>query len=150
MWLALPALFTLVKKENIDLMHAHTRVTQVMAALVSASTKIPYVSTCHGFFKPHLFRRIFLCWGKATIAISRAVHAHLIKDFHLDPLHVTLITSGIDLTEFKPVSKEQQHCKRQEWGADGDPMLGIIARLSSVKGIDVLIDAMPLVKLKFP
>ena len=39
------------RKEGIDLIHAHTRVTQVLAALLSLYTKIPYVTTCHGFFR---------------------------------------------------------------------------------------------------
>ena len=44
----------IIKEKNIQLIHAHTRVTQMLAYLVSRKTNIPYLTTCHGFFKPKL------------------------------------------------------------------------------------------------
>ena len=141
MWLNLPRLTGLVKREHIDIIHANTRVTQVMAALASCRRNIPFVSTCHGFFKPRLFRRLFPCWGKGIIAISRGVQQHLIRDFHLEPSNVHLISNGIDVAQFAVLSEEERSKKRRQWKTEGGPIVGIIARLSDVKGIDVLINA---------
>ena len=47
-----------LKNEEVDLVHAHTRVTQVLSELISRRCKIPYVTTCHGFFKRRIGRRI--------------------------------------------------------------------------------------------
>ena len=40
-----------IKDEEIDIIHAHTRVTQITAHYLSSFTKVPFVTTCHGFFK---------------------------------------------------------------------------------------------------
>ena len=52
----------ILKEEKVELIHAQTRVTQVVASNLSRFFKIPYVTTCHGFFKPHGGRLIFPCW----------------------------------------------------------------------------------------
>lgn len=140
-WLALAALAALVKQEKIGIIHANTRVTQVMAALVSRRTGVPFVSTCHGFFKPRFFRRLFPCWGRGVIAISKGVREHLLSDFHLDPARVYLILNGIDVEQFKRSLLQRP--------AQAGPVVGIIARLSDVKGIDVLIKAFPAVRAQF-
>src|SRR5262245_30686990 len=49
---AVHPLSELVKEEHIDIIHANTRVTQVLSAFLSRQTKRPFVSTAHGFFKP--------------------------------------------------------------------------------------------------
>jgi len=150
MWLALPGLTGLVRRENIDIMHANTRVTQVMAAIASRRTGVPFVSTAHGFFKPRLFRRMFPCWGQGVIAISRGVCEHLINDFHLLTSQVHLIANGIDISQFIVLDEEGRRSRRRKWKVEGGPVVGIIARLSSVKGIDTLIKAFPAVMAQFP
>ncbi|MBI4309297.1 MAG: glycosyltransferase family 4 protein [Candidatus Omnitrophica bacterium] len=147
---ALPAMVRMIKTEKIDLIHANTRVTQVMAALAARLTGKPFVSTCHGFFNPRRFRRMFPCWGKGVIAISHGVREHLIKDFHLLPSSVRLIPNGIDLDQFAMAGARRRQELRRQWKSQGHPIVGIIARLSGVKGIDVLINAMPAVLAQFP
>jgi glycosyltransferase involved in cell wall biosynthesis len=125
-----------IRKNGIEVIHAQTRVTQVMAAWLSLLTGTPFVSTCHGFFKTRWFRKVFPCWGSAVIAISPAVKQHLIEDFGVSPAKVHLIPNGIDMEDFV------QRGNIEAFKRDG-PVIGIIARLSDVKGHAVLIRAMP-------
>ena len=53
----------LIAGEEIQIIHAQTRVTQVLAAWVSRMSGVKTVTTCHGFFKPRWFRKVFPCWG---------------------------------------------------------------------------------------
>lgn len=149
-WASLPIVVDLIKKEQIDIVHAQTRVGQVIAALSSWVTGVPFVSTAHGYFKPRFFRRVFPCWGKAVIAVSRGVYRHLEEDFRLPAARISLVYNGIDLNQFHWVTADERQVKRREHQVDGGPVIGIIARLSSVKGIDVLVKAMPLVLHAFP
>lgn len=136
------ALKTFLEKENIDLIHAHTRVTQVVAALLSFCRKVPYVSTCHGFFKKRLGRRIFGCWGYKTVAISEAVRDQLIGDFKVEKKRVSLIHTGIEIARFQQnISEEMKTTIRHKWNLNQAPVVGTIGRLSSVKGQDVLLRA---------
>ena len=149
-WLALPHIAAFVREERMDMVHANTRVTQVLSWSIEKVTGVPFVSTCHGFFRPRLFRRIFPCWGKSVIAISRPVSQHLVQDFHLDTAKVQLIANGIDLKQFFPADENERRRRRQQWNAQAGPIIGIVARLSSVKGIDLLIKAFACIRKQFP
>jgi glycosyltransferase involved in cell wall biosynthesis len=144
-----PKLFSAVGKlqrfiriKNIHVIHANTRVTQVMAWVLHKTTQRPYLSTCHGFFKTRLTRRLFPFWGQTVIAISEPVKEHLEKDFKVDPQQIAFITNGLDLGKFLPFREDYRREKRKMLGFDGHLLIGIIARLSDVKGHAVLIEAM--------
>jgi glycosyltransferase involved in cell wall biosynthesis len=136
------ALKTFLRKEKIDLIHAHTRVAQVIAALLSFWRNVPYVTTCHGFFKRRLGRRIFGCWGERAIAISEAVRNQLIHDFNVDEEKALLIHTGIEVARFiKNISQEEKSRLKRRWNLDKAFVVGTIGRLSPVKGQDVLLKA---------
>ena len=140
---ALKPLARWTRENRIDVIHAQTRITQVMAAFLSRMTQRPYLSTCHGFFKRRLSRRIFPCWGKMVIAISEPVKEHLLKDFALAPEKVVVIHNGVDLNRFPLIDEHLRRQKRRELGLeDHHQVIGIIARLSDVKGHDILLRAM--------
>lgn len=149
-YFSLPVLGRLVRENDINIIHAQTRITQVAASFLSKMTKRPYVSTCHGFFKKRLSRKIFPCWGNGVIAISEAVREHLIKDFGVDAKKIALIYNGIDLREFPPVDDTTQSKMRAELKIARGPVIGIIARLSDVKGHNVLISAMKKIVSQIP
>ena len=145
------ALKSFLKEAKIDLIHAHTRVTQVVSALLFSFTGIPYVTTCHGFFKRRLGRRIFGCWGERTIAISEAVKDQLVRDFGVDEKKVALIHTGIEVDRFlSEISQSEKQHLKLKWGLGKGPVIGAIGRLSPVKGQDVLIRATKLIIQDFP
>jgi len=136
-------LLPLIKKEKIDIIHANTRVTQALAFWLYKFSGAPYVSTCHGFFKPRMHRKLFPFWGKIVIAISDSVHQHLVDDFRLKPEKARVIYNGIDIDKFGVRSLElgvMSEAKKR-FGLKNGPVIGIIARLSDVKGHIYLIRA---------
>lgn len=142
---AYPKLLAFIHERRIDVVHAHTRVAQVLAFFLAKGAKISYVSTCHGFFKRRLGRRIFKCWGEKTIAISQAVRDHLIRDFNVKEKDVELVFNGVDAGRFCRVYKdEEKRTLRRELGIKEKTVVGAIGRLSSVKGYEYLIEAMDL------
>jgi len=137
------SLIGVIKKNNIDIIHTNTRVTQVMGEMLSFLTGARHVSTCHGFFKLRVGRKLFKCWGKKVIAISDAVREHLVNDFKVKKSRIALIHNGIDLEPSKRTfSEEQKNTTRKTLGLKQGPVVGIIARLSSVKGHKFLMKAM--------
>jgi glycosyltransferase involved in cell wall biosynthesis len=89
-----------------------------------------------------LGRRLFGCWGKKVIAISAAVEKHLINDFKVEPKRAALIHTGIDIEKFKAENRKSKLDIKKEYGLKEGPVVGIIARLSSVKGHKFLVSAM--------
>jgi len=139
-----------VRKLNIDVLHSNSRTTQVLGNLLSRYNKgIAHIFTCHGFFKPKLSRKLFPCWGNAVIAISSQVKEHLVMDFKLDEKKISVINNGIDTASFGDFSAREK--TRRELGVnDACLLVGIIARLSDVKGHTYLLQAMRNVVKIFP
>lgn len=150
LWAAFARLSGIVRRERIDLVHDQTRVTQVIGAALAWRFGLPRVSTCHGFFKTRFFRRIFPLWGDRVIAVSDAVRGHLIHDWGLKDAQIRVVTHGM---EFAPVARQNgtAAAARKEWGIPAQALLmGALGRLSPVKGFDVLIRALSLIKNEAP
>ncbi|MCF7873294.1 MAG: glycosyltransferase family 4 protein [Candidatus Omnitrophica bacterium] len=128
-----------------DLLHSHTRVTQVACQLNSFFTKIPHVANFHGFYqknKARKIRKIIKAQGKYSIAITPLVKDDLIKFFGANPKKVKTILSGIDL---KALNRNTHPLK-----LTGNPIIGSSGRLSPVKGFQYLIKSIPEVLKKYP
>ena len=147
-----PRLLKLIGKEQPDLFHAHTRVTQVLAWACHTVTRIPFVTTCHGLYRFRIGRRFFRCWGKWVMAISWASMDRLVQQYKLAPPHqVILILNGVDVDRFvQPAAAGEVDFFRQTNGLNGEPIIGAIARLSPVKGLGLLLQAVPPLLKDFP
>ena len=151
LWKSRIRLMETFKEWRPDVMHAQTRVTQVLAWMVYKKTRIPYMSTCHGFFRPHYGRKIFGFWGKKVIAISDAVREHLVNDLKVKKEKVYLINNGIDIKKFDTiVTEKEKKAYKSRIGIKTGPVVGIIARLSPVKGHKYLLMAGKELLKQFP
>jgi glycosyltransferase involved in cell wall biosynthesis len=139
-----------LKEQRIEIMHVNSRTTQVLGALLNRKSGITCVSTCHGFFKRRFLRLVFPCWGQKIIAISEPVKEHLVKDFKIEDKKIAVIHHGIDMTIYQAPSSGYQAQRKKELGLSAGPVVGIVARLSDVKGHIYLIQAMKDVLKKVP
>ena len=132
-----------IRQNQIDILHAHSRTTMVLAAWLSYVSGIPYLATAHGFFKAHFWRRAFPCWGLRTIAISDPVGEHLVRDFKIEASKVKVIYNGIDINKFGSGFGVGSSELKRKFGLGDAVVIGIIARLADVKGHIYIIGAMP-------
>ena len=134
----------IIKRLGIDIIHAQTRVTQVVGFFASKLSRKKLVTTCHGFFRPNLGRSLLPAWGGRVIAISEAVREHLIKDFHVIEDRISLIYNGIDVKKFiKDYSEEEKGSLKDRFGVRKDhSIIGTMARFTPDKGHDVLLYAL--------
>ena len=77
-----------------------------------------------------------------VIAISHAVAEQL------DPANVDVVFDDVDREEFSPAHAGR--FRRQIKVADDVPLLGFVGRIDSWKGVDVVLDAVPLVRAHLP
>lgn len=133
--------FRIARRLNIDVIHAHTRVTQIIGLLVSGLAGTGFVTTCHGFFRQNIARALLPAWGECVVAISEAVQEHLIKDFHVEKHKISLIYNGIDVKKFlKDFPEEAKRDLKDKFGIRRDhSVIGMIARFTPDKGHDVLL-----------
>lgn len=144
LWAALPKLIHILKTHSIDVVHTHTRVTQVLAAVATFFVKTPYVSTAHMFYKRRLGRRIFPCWGKIVIAISQTMRKGLIDIFgekNLPPITVVLNGINVEKLRSKLDCIDRDKIRKNYGYQEGDIVVLSLSRLIPVKGVHILIDA---------
>jgi len=121
-----------------------------LGCLLSRFTGRVHLSTCHGFFKQRFSRRAFPCWGQKVIAISESVKEHLIQDFRVNAAAVSIIHNGIDIDRFASHDTKRKEEMKKSFRLSAGPVVGIVARLSDVKGHIYLIEAMKAVVEKIP
>lgn len=138
----------IIRREKIDIIHSHTRVSQVAGLIASRMTGVPMVTTCHGYFKRRL-RSVVDTWGDKVIAISAAVYGHLKDDLKVKDQRIELVYSGIDMYRFsKDFSDTEIAATKKYLGLSGKMVAGTIGRLSPVKGQKFFIKAMSVVLKK--
>ncbi len=133
------ALSRFLKQTRVDMVHSNTRVSQFLSALLRRFRKIPYVSTFHGEFRPHFFRKAFKASGILSIAISDHVKEHMIQDLGVAEWQIRVIRHGVDAADYK-VNLSQEEIRKAH-GISGEPVVGIVARLSPEKNHKILIEA---------
>jgi len=88
-------------------------------------------------------------WVAKTIAVSAAVADYVRAEGCSSADRVTVIHNGIDLSRFHPESAEPR--LRRELGLDANvPIVGVVASLTTQKGLSHLIDAMALISAQCP
>ena len=153
LWAALPKLIHVLKIHSIDIAHTHTRVTQVLAAVATFFVQVPYISTAHMFYKRRLGRRIFPCWGKEVIAISRTMRNGLMTIFGEENLPpVAVVLNGIDVGKlWGKIELIDRDTIRKSHGYGEENLVVLsLSRLIPVKGIHVLIEAFAIAHKQVP
>lgn len=150
LWASLPRLARLIKEKRFDLLHAHTRVTQVLASAASRLTGTPMITTAHGYYKPRFGRRLFGGWGTRVVAISQLVAEELEKSHKLPPSKIRVIFNAIDVPKFKArlLEKDPSALRKSLNLGEKTFVIGCISRLVKDKGHDVLIRAVAELKKK--
>lgn len=122
---AIPQLAEIIRKEDIQVVHARSRVPAWSAYFACRLTGRPFITTCHGYYSKHPFTRV-MGWGKLVIVPSQAVGRHMIEDFGLPRDRVRLIPRSVDASKFTFIPAENK--KRTEF------VIAVIARVVPLKG----------------
>ena len=89
-------LIALVKRDRVDLIHAHSRAASWLANIVARRTGIAYVSTVHGRQFAHATSRRFNIYGGHIIAICDDIGQQLHDELHIRDVPIRVIPNGID------------------------------------------------------
>lgn len=145
-WRTARDLETLIVREGVDVIHARSRVPAIIGYLAwrrlarrivwtgGRVTQPVFVTTCHGFYRPHWFS-FPATWGRVVIAASDAMARHLIDRFGVTPEQLRLIPRGLDVTQF-PFREIAKDPPRAVW------TIAVVGRLTPIKGHPALFKAM--------
>lgn len=121
----IPELAQIIKKEEIDIVHARSRAPAWIAYFACRRTKAIFITTCHGYYKKHPFSYV-MGWAKRVIVLSNVIARHMIEDFFLPHERIKLVPRSVDLEKFKYLDPQT---KRKEVFN-----VGIIGRITPLKG----------------
>lgn len=132
----------IIEKENIDIVHARSRVPAWIAFFAVLGSKAELITTCHGYYSKHFLSSI-MGRGKRVIVISQIIGRHMMHNFGVRKENIRLIYRGVDLNEFKFVKKESIPGRKKK-------VIGIIGRITPLKGHIHFIKALPSILSEFP
>ncbi len=95
----------IVKEQNIDVVHAHSRAASWLAHYALKGLKVPYVSTVHGRQHWHGRYKKNDVYGDQVITVCENIRQHLANEFGLDSKKIVTIRNPI---EFKPVDSDSK------------------------------------------
>ncbi|MBI4352367.1 MAG: lipopolysaccharide heptosyltransferase II [Candidatus Omnitrophica bacterium] len=147
-WQSTQALAKIIRNEKIDVLHARSRVPALIAYWASRKTQVPFVTTCHGFYRRHFFSRI-MGWGQRVIVASHVIGKRMRDDFGVPYERIRFIPRGVDPKEFQWKRAEKDRAEQRPLRS-GQAIIGIIGRLTPIKGHPLFLKAMARVTRVFP
>lgn len=135
----------IIKKENIDIVHARSRVPGWIGFFACRNTGTVFLTTCHGHYSKHLLSKV-MGYGKLVIVPSNVIGRHMIEDFSVHHQRIRLIPRSVDLEKFGFSPYEN----RPKTGF----IVGMIGRITPLKGhanflkaVSKIIRTMPYLKV---
>ena len=116
----------IIKKEDIDIVHARSRVPALSAFFAARSAGVPFITTCHGHYSKHFFSRV-MGWSRFVIVASNVVARHMIKGFGVPRERIRLIPRGVDLEKFTYIKPDVSMSKKEY-------TIGVVGRITPIKG----------------
>ena len=128
----------------------------LMSSLLLIRYQVPMISTSHlepidqdppSFLRIQLSRLISDLWGDRLIAISREIHQFFKESLQVNSTRIKLVYHGVDSTYFRPSSEDERYLAMLEYGLHlSDWVVCLVGRLDPIKGHDVLIKALSILK----
>lgn len=96
----IPRLRKIIRDENIDIVHARSRVPGWLAFFATRGTRAHFITTAHGIYKNRFFSEV-MGWGKFVICPSGIVAKYMKNNYGVDERKIAVINRWVDLNKFK-------------------------------------------------
>lgn len=141
-------LYQFLKKKDIDIMHSHHRVVNFTGMVIGKMVNVPHLITLHVFKSDHKILTKFL--GNEIITVpSKALKNHLINYYGLKEERIQVIYNAID-HDYEVNEQKKASLQKNIFDDPGKFYVAFIGRITHEKGVDILLESIPLVKEKNP
>ncbi|MGB3112565.1 MAG: lipopolysaccharide heptosyltransferase II, partial [Candidatus Omnitrophota bacterium] len=100
----------IIRRENIDIVHARSRIPALTGYFAARSTRRKFVTTAHGHYKKHLISRV-MGWGRVVIVAGEMMARHMKDNFGVQPGKMKIIPRGVDLEKYSFISPSSRKDK---------------------------------------
>jgi glycosyltransferase involved in cell wall biosynthesis len=159
---ALARLYRIIRRGRFEIVHTHTTKAGLLGRIAAICARVPVVvHTPHG----HAFHDYLGKGGSVALqAVERALTARTTRVICLTeaerqdhlrlrigpPEKFSVVHSGVDVERFRSPQATPEDARRALGLPQGVPLIGCVARLVPVKGVQHLLDAMPAVRAAMP
>lgn len=148
MWKNISALRSIIRRYNVDIVHARSRAPAWSALQACKKTNARFMTTCHAPYniesEGKRFYNSSIARGERVIAISETVARYLRDNYKLDESRIRVIPRGVALEKFHPtsVTPERLIALSRQWRIpDGANIIMMPGRITRWKGHHILIEA---------
>jgi peptidoglycan/xylan/chitin deacetylase (PgdA/CDA1 family)/glycosyltransferase involved in cell wall biosynthesis len=124
-----------IGKNNIQVIHSHSRASMWISHFACRVTGIPHISTVHGRQPVHPSRKLIPAFGDYCIAVCEAIKEHLANDLSRDTTSIELLRNPISLDGHETHKRERFPSSPiviigRFSGPKGDMIYNLLSRLS--------------------
>ena len=139
MYLTIKTLNTIIKRENIDIIHSHHRMAAFYVKILSYFKRFKFVHTAHNTFSDNKILTKWSLGSSNIIAVGERVSDNLNKQYHIKKNKIKIIYNGVERDNNKIDEIEIFNKYRKK----GYFLIGNIGRLNKQKGMKYYINAIP-------
>lgn len=143
-----------MKKKQVDILHLRSRMPAWVGYIALKSLPKKYrpllVTTFHGFYSVNGYSAI-MAHGAGVIAVSKSIQEHIAENYNRKE-NVRLIFRGVDVESFDQTKVDMSRVDSlsRAWRIDKNkPVLMVPGRLTRLKGLDVFLQSLILLKNKY-
>ncbi len=158
----------IIDRERPDVVHTNLWLDRLYAGIAAKLENTPVVATIHSTLPPPRllqseprFRRFLWSlvlravadrWVRVFVAVSETARTVAMRDWKYPPEKVQAIYSGVDTSMSASAHARSVDSMRLSLGipSGGDPVLVCVGRLHPIKGHDVLIEAVSILRQDHP
>ncbi|MBF0215579.1 MAG: lipopolysaccharide heptosyltransferase II [Candidatus Omnitrophica bacterium] len=131
----------IISRENIDIVHARSRIPALIGYFAARHEGKTFITTAHGQYRKHFISSI-MGWGKIVIVANETMSEYMNEKFGVKKEKMVIIPRGVDLEKFQFRGKKIKK--------DNVIRVGMISRITPLKGHLDFIEAISLVTRKYP
>lgn len=147
----------ILRKNKIDIVHAHLKPTDLWTALVADDMGIPVITyTRHQTYRNKSIKQrfkeamIYNKYADCAIAISSATRRHMITYEFINPFKIKIIYNPVDSRKFVPNEDFREEVRKQLGIPSKALVIGNVARFEPRKGVGYFIKTCAIVKKQIP
>ncbi len=131
----------IIKENNIDIVHARSRVPAWVGFMAVKDTNAVLITTAHGSYSKHIFSYM-MGWGKYTIVPSSVIGRRMAGDFGVPFENLRLIPRSVDMDKYSfrlPPAKPKK-----------DFLIAVVGRIAPIKGQIYFLKALSKILRSYP
>ena len=146
---------SIIQREHVELVFLINQpLTCFWGLIMSKYCRIPVVAAVHDKFKGEQslklrLNRLLMNRMDVILAVAQGQRDQLVTRQYIREDIVRVVYNGIDLDHFKPRVEREEQCRLLGLSSKA-PIVGTVARLVHLKGVDVFLKAAEAVLKKFP